>query len=297
MNARSPLSLSLAVLVSGLLLASCAMLQKGQELLTKENLTKVEKVATVVRNTFADITEEEEYYIGRSVAALILSRYEVYNNETLNRYVNVVGNAVAAFSSRPEIFGGYHFLVLDSAEINAMAAPGGFIFITRGLLRECKDEEMLAAVLAHEVGHVAAKHGLQSIKKSRLIDAFKLLGKEVAKKYTPAELSQLTEVFEGALGDIAGSLIERGYDRKYEYDADGLSVKLGLATGYNPQGLSDFLKNLEAREAKDKGLGWFKTHPAPKDRLEKVTKLVSAQKTLPVRDKVRLTRFKQNFKG
>jgi predicted Zn-dependent protease len=297
MKARRVLSLSLAVLVSALLLASCATLQKGQELLTKENLTKVEKVATVVRKTFADITEEEEYYIGRSVAALILSRYNVYNNAALNRYVNIVGNTVAAFSSRPEIFGGYHFLVLDSAEINAMAAPGGFIFITRGLLKECKDEEMLAAVLAHEVGHVASRHGLQSIKKSRLVDAFKMLGTEVAKKYTPAELSQLTAVFEGALGDVVGSLVERGYDRKFEYEADGLSVKFELATGYNPQGLADFLKNLEARETKDKGLGWFKTHPAPKDRLQRVNKLISGQKTLPVREKVRLTRFKQNFKG
>jgi predicted Zn-dependent protease len=297
MKARWPFVALLAFLVMAGLLASCSTLKQGQKLLTEENITKVQKTATIIRNTFADITEEEEYYIGRSVAALILSRYDVYNNEPLNRYVNLVGNAVAAFSSRPEIYGGYHFLVLDSDEINAMAAPGGFIFITRGLLRECKDEEMLASVLAHEVGHVASKHGLQSIKKSRLVDAFKMLGTEAAKKYTPAELSQLTAVFEGALGDIAGSLIERGYDRKFEYEADGLSIKFGLATGYNPQGLAEFLKNLEALETKDKGLGWFKTHPRPEDRLARVAKLISAQKTLPVRDKVRQARFKQNFKG
>ena len=297
MRARSFLSIFLAVGIASLLLASCATLEKAQGVLTKENLDKVDKVAKVVRNTFADITEEEEFYIGRSVAALILSNYNVYNNEPLNRYVNTLGNALAAFSSRPEIYGGYHFLVLDSAEVNAMAAPGGFIFITRGLLRECQDEEMLAAVLAHEIGHVAGKHGLQSIKKSRLVDAFKLLGTEVAKKYTPAELSELTKVFESTLGDVVGSLVERGYDRKFEYEADGLSVKFGLATGYNPQGLADFLTNLKARETKDKGLGWFKTHPAPKDRLAKVTKLIAAIKTLPVRDKARAARFKQNFKS
>ncbi len=297
MSARRWPALVTAVCSLAVLLASCSILQKGQELLTEENIKTAGKVATVVRNTFADITEEEEFYIGRSVAALILSQYKAYNNEPLNAYVNLLGNAVAAYSSRPEIFGGYRFLVLDTAEINALAAPGGFVFITRGLLRECKDEEMLAAVLAHEVGHVASKHGLQSIKKSRLIDAFKLLGHEVAKKYTPAELSQLTEVFEGALGDIAGSLIERGYDRKYEYEADVLSVKFGLATGYNPEGLSDFLKNLAAREGNEKGKGWFKTHPAPKDRLARVAKQVAGVKSLPVRDKVRASRFKQYFKG
>ncbi|OGD11352.1 MAG: hypothetical protein A2Y86_05075 [Candidatus Aminicenantes bacterium RBG_13_62_12] len=297
MSARRALALTLSAVVVSSLVISCSFLQDNKKYLTGDNLKKAEKVATVVRRTFADITEEEEYYIGRSVSALILSRYKVYENPALNSYVNLLGNAVAAYSDRPEIYGGYHFLVLDTAEINALAAPGGFVFISRGLLRECRDEEMLAAVLAHEVGHVASKHGLQSIQKSRLTDAFKLLGHEAVKAYAPAELSKLTEVFEGALGDIAGSLIERGYDRKFEYQADSLSVKFGLAAGYHPQGLSDFLSNLAAWEGKEKDKGWFKTHPAPKDRLARVEKQIGGVKTLPVRDSVRLNRFKQNFKG
>ncbi len=81
---------------------------------------------------------------------------------------------------RPEIFAGYHFLVLDTDEVNAMAAPGGFIFVTKGLVKRCGDEETMAAILAHEIGHVAERHGLQSIKKSRLIDAFKVIGSEAS---------------------------------------------------------------------------------------------------------------------
>ena len=160
-----------------LLLAGCSAVKDiVPEKVTTAQATKVLQTAKALRNSFADITDEEEYYIGRSVAALILSKYPVYQNEPLTRYINLIGTAVAAYSSRPETYAGYHFLILDSAEINALAAPGGFVFITKGLLAVCRDEEMLAAVLAHEVGHVAGKHGLQAIKQSRLLDVFKTLG-------------------------------------------------------------------------------------------------------------------------
>lgn len=81
-----------------------------------------------------EITPEQEYYIGRSVAASILNKYKIYNNTKLNSYVTSIGTLLAMHSPRPEIFGGYHFTVLDSDEINAFATPGGFIFITRGMI-------------------------------------------------------------------------------------------------------------------------------------------------------------------
>jgi predicted Zn-dependent protease len=157
-------------------LASCSVVQKGADILaesgkiSESDRQSIVKTSEALRSTFADITDEEEYYIGRSVAALILSYYPAYENEALTSYINTVGQAVVFSSARPEIYAGYHFLILDTDEVNAMAAPGGFIFISKGLLRRCANEEMLAAILAHEVGHVCAKHGLQSIKKSRLIN-------------------------------------------------------------------------------------------------------------------------------
>jgi predicted Zn-dependent protease len=181
---------------------------------------------------------------------------------------------VAVYSGRPEIYAGYHFLVLDSPEVNALAAPGGFIFITKGLLDKCRNEEMLGCVLAHEVGHVEAKHGLKSIKKSRLIDAFKIMGQEAARKYGSRELAELTAVFENVLGDIAESLIERGYDRKYEYEADKLGVEIALRTGYDPQGMTSFLQTL-ADQGEGTGKGWFQTHPSASDRIERLEKSVS----------------------
>ncbi len=270
----------------------CSVLKNPDQAISTIKNSPVTKVAVALRNSFADITDEEEYYIGRSVSALVLARYPVYANEPLTQYVNKVGSAVAAYSDRPETYAGYHFLVLDSDEINALAAPGGFVFITKGLLKECHDEEMLAAVLAHEVGHVNAKHGLKAIKQSRLVDAFKIIGSEAAKKYSSAEVAELTNLFQGVLSDIAGELIEKGYDRKLEYEADGLSIKFTNATGYSPLGLSDFLKDLAAVSKQEGGKGWFQTHPTPQDRLERVNRQIQALKTVPVKFPLRTSRFK-----
>jgi predicted Zn-dependent protease len=289
-----------ALLVLGLI--SCAVVEQGLDAIPGGEQIKAQKdtavkAAKIVRQTFGDITEEEEYYIGRTVAALILSRYSVYQNNALSSYVNTLGNAVAVYSDRPETYAGYHFLILDTDEVNALSAPGGFIFISKGLLKRCQDEETLACILAHEVGHVSAKHGLQSIKKSRLVDAFRLLGQEAAQRYSPQQLAQLVNIFEGVLGDIVEKLIEKGYDRKYEYEADKLGAVTATRTGYNAQGLMDFLKTMADEEGKAGLKGWFQTHPSAKDRMSRVTKEISKLGTLPAKQTVRTNRFKSAMKS
>jgi predicted Zn-dependent protease len=255
----------------------------------------IAKVGKILRSGFADITEEEEYYIGRSVAALILSRYPASDNPALIQYLNVLGNAVALFSDRPEIFAGWHFLILDTDEVNALAAPGGMIFVTKGLLARCQDEETLALILAHEIGHVAAKHGLQSIKKSRLTEAFTSLGAQAAQAYGPAELAQVTSIFEGVLSDIVEKLVVNGYDRKSEHEADALAVKFGAATGYDPNSILRFLQTMVGDKSAVSGKGWFKTHPTPEQRLEKTKGEIGKLKVTPAIEEVRTQRFKQNF--
>ncbi len=279
---------------------SCATLEKGIDAvsgISAEDVDDVVKVTQAIRKSFAEITEGEEYYIGRAVAALILSRYSVYENKSVTTYINRVGQAVAIHSERPEIYAGYHFLVLNTDEVNALAAPGGFIFITKGLLKRCRNEEMIANILSHEVGHVAAKHGLQSIKKSRLVDAFKVLGSTAARRYGPEEVAELTALFEGALGDIVEKLIERGYDRKQEYEADKLGVKCAAITGYDPNGMAAFLQTMVDDSAGQTDKGWFKTHPSAKDRLGKVTKQIKGIEPLPSEQKVRTGRFQSVIKS
>jgi len=298
-KAFAPIAIAVVLSLSG-----CQAVKQGAADLiastgkvSQEDAQSIVKTAEVLRSTFADITEEEEYYIGRATAALILGKYKPYRNEALNAYVNTMGTALSYFSDRPETYAGYHFLVLDTDEVNAMAAPGGFIFVTRGLVKRCGDEEALAAILAHEIGHVAARHGLQSIKKSRLIDAFKVIGGEASQRLDSEALTKLTGIFEGVLGDVVETLVERGYDRKFEYEADKLGLTFAVRTGYAPGGLAEFLAGMEERKPSGPAAGWFKTHPSPADRLARVKTETAALGAAPAKLDVRTARFAQAVKN
>lgn len=293
--------------LSFFLLASCASLQqKGQEILEKSGQISekdkelLAKTGEALRSSFQDLTDEEEYYIGRSVSALILSRYKIWKNEQATGYLNLLAQAVSLYSDRPEIYAGYHVLVLDSEEINALSAPGGFIFITRGLLHLCPDEDTLAGIIAHEIGHISARHGLQAIKKSRLLEAFKLLASETAERLAPDKMAQLTDIFEGTLEDIVVQLIERGYDRKAEYEADSLALKTLRRSGYSARGLVDLIRELAKKEELNKKKekapalkGWLSTHPAPQERSKRLQTEISSWKEGIEILKIRTARFQK----
>ncbi|MDC0336393.1 M48 family metalloprotease [Pseudodesulfovibrio sp.] len=218
---------------------------------------------------FEDITPEQEYYIGRSVAAIVLSKYQPLDHERSHQYVNVMGKMLAQASDRPETFGGYRFLVLDTDEINALSAPGGFIFISKGLLKCCRTEDAMASVLAHEIGHVQRKHGLQAIQKSRITEGVTTLALTGTSTFSGGTLSNLTTAFDGALTDITTTLIDNGYSREFEDEADHDAVTIMQRVGYNPNTFVDMLKVMEDRIKPD-GKGFARTHPSPEDRIEVV---------------------------
>jgi predicted Zn-dependent protease len=223
--------------------------------------------------SFEEITPVQEYYIGRSIGAVILEKYPPYRAPDANRYLNLLGQTLATASEKPNTYGGYHFLILDSDDINALAAPGGHIFITRGLLRCCAHEDAAAAVLAHEIGHVQRQHGLRAIQTSRLTNALTIIGTESAKQFGGADLANLTEAFEGALNDIAQTLINNGYSRNLEYEADADAAAILKRLGYDPNGLVDMLQVMD-QKLKPGGLDFAKTHPDPKDRIRRVQKIL-----------------------
>jgi predicted Zn-dependent protease len=297
MTARTK-GFAFAALALVLVLAGCQAVKQGAAdiiastgKISKDDAQSLVKTAEVLRSSFSEITEQEEYYIGRATAALILAKYRPYRDAAMNGYINTMGTAIAYASDRPETYAGYHFLVLDTDEVNAMAAPGGFIFITRGLVKRCADEETLAAILAHEIGHVAGRHGLQSIKKSRLIDAFKAIGSEASRQFDSKELAKVTGIFEGVLGDVVETLVERGYDRKLEYEADKMALSYAVRTGYSPAGLAEFLSGMEEHKPSGPAAGWFKTHPSAADRLTRVKTETAALGTVPAKLAVRTARF------
>lgn len=256
--------------------------------ISAQHVDSAVKTSRSVGKAMQDITPEQEYYIGRSIGAIILKTYKPYNKPTVNAYINKLGQILAAASDKPETFNGYHFLVLDTDEINAFAAPGGLIFVSRGLIKCCKTEDALAAVLAHEVAHVQHSHGLSAIKKSRWTGAVKTMVAEGAKSYGPQQLASLTQAFEGALSDITQTLVNSGYARKFESQADKSAVKIMKRVGYNPTALKDML--IQMNKVSKPGKGFGKTHPDPMDRVKDIESLIddSGEVSQP---KARKTRF------
>lgn len=237
--------------------------------ITAQQAAGIEKTALAVEKTQEEITPSQEYYIGRTVGAVITNKYKVYQNDRATQYINELGQTIAVVSDLPETFGGYHFLILDSDEINAFAAPGGLIFVSRGLLRCCKNEDAAAAVLAHEIGHVEYRHGLDAISKSRITTAITTGLLEAGKSLTNAQVAELTTVFESSIQDITSTLINSGYSRAFEKQADIGAVEILQRAGYNPQGLIDMLRAMET-QLKPGGMDFAKTHPAPETRIKSI---------------------------
>jgi len=244
---------------------------QGTGVITASQGESIRKSAMAVSKTLEKFTPEQEYYIGRSVGAIVVSKYSPYDNPQLNQYINTIGQTLAAASDLPEIFGGYHFLVLDSNDINAFATPSGLIFVTRGLIRCCRSEDALAAVLAHEIGHIQLRHGMQAIEKARMTEALTVIATEGAKNLGSREVAQLTQTFSGAISDIANTMINNGYSRSFEYQADQSTITILRRVGYHPGGLIDMLQTM-TKNIKPGGLDFAKTHPAPQNRIDEILK-------------------------
>jgi beta-barrel assembly-enhancing protease len=250
--------------------------------------------ATKAVKASREINDSEEYYVGRAVAARVLSQYPLYQNAAVTEYVNEVGQTVARKSARPNTFKGYHFAVLDTTELNAFACPGGIIFITKGLLVTCANEDELAAVLAHECSHVANKDGINSISKARWTEVFTAMGTEAAKQYGGAA-GNLVTLFEGSIDDVFKTIVVNGYSRTAEEAADAGGVATLRKAGYDPGAMASMLDKMIAKN-KGTASGIFKTHPPTGERLAKV-KAEGGQEGKPSPAEVKRTkRFKKDVK-
>lgn len=266
----------------------------SQGAISDDQAESIRKSSAAVSKAFTDVTPEQEYYIGRAVGASIVGQYKPYTDVAATRYLNLLGQSIARASDLPVTYGGYHFLILDSDEVNAFAAPGGLIFITRGMLRCCQDEDALAAVVAHEIAHVQARHGLQAIKKSRITEALTIIGAESAKQFGDADLAKLTETFEASIRDVTTTLVNRGYSRAFEYEADQIAGELLQRLGYDPAALSIMLTEMQQRLVGDQR-GFARTHPAPSDRIVRLVHLSGLPADAP--PAARWQRFSQNMAG
>lgn len=223
------------------------------------------------------LTPEDQYYLGRAVAAQILVLYPPYEDPEANRYVNLVGRSLALASDRPEVYDGYRFAILDSEEINAFACPGAIVFVTRGMLRLTESEDELAAVLAHEIGHIQSQHGREVIEEKRWkkfwavagMGAVAGLGGKVARKLA-VSLGFLAE-------NLFVAIHTKGYGKKLEKEADPQAVEILQRTGYDPHALVRVLEKLVERREEDGKKGFLRSHPKPKNRLDDLGKLRKAE--------------------
>ena len=222
---------------------------------------------------FVLITENEEIAMGREYNAQILKKNSIYQDKELQDYVQSIGDSLASKSHRPNLV--YRFTILDSSDINAFALPGGYIFINRGLMSYLSTEEELAAVLAHEIGHVTARHSVRQYSQSQLMSILS----------TAIEINAGSTA--GNIANLASGALLSGYGREMELEADELGAQYISEDGYSPQGMYKVLSVLKDQEiyskeiAKQRGQqpssyhGIFASHPSNDKRLQEVIDNVS----------------------
>ena len=212
--------------------------------------------------------EDQEVEMGRQADPAIVAQYGLYPNEDLSKYLDRLGQEVARTSHRPQLE--YTFRVLDSPVINAFALPGGWVYMTRGILAHFNSEDELIGVLGHEVGHVVARHGVEQMSRSALAGA-------------GVQLLQSVNV--PVLSDVAGTsvaLMFLKFSRSQETESDGLGVEYSTKLGYNAHRMAAFFTTLQRQSeaAGGSGLpGFLSTHPDPGDREAEVNRLADQWQT------------------
>ena len=211
-----------------------------------------------------EFSEEQEREIGRQWASVLLGAAPLLDNPELQRYLNQLGRWIALHSERPGL--PWTFGVLDTTAINAFATPGGYVFVTRGLLVRTRDEAELAGVLAHEIVHVTRRHHLNAMKSS----ASMALGADLLAQLTQRVENRNAETTRRVVSG-ARELLARGLDKDDEYEADRLGAALAARAGFDPWGLPAMLQTINALSPSDSDASLlFATHPSASSRLDAI---------------------------
>ncbi len=229
----------------------------------------LKKAQTVKKIADLKVTDAEEHQIGQEVSDKMVETFGVYQDANVTKYVTLVGAVLAQASTRPGI--DWQFVVLDTEGVNAFAAPGGFVHITKGLLGLMKNEAELAGVLAHEITHVTEKHTVNAIQKG---DTVKVASDEVGSSGGMTQ-GLIAKLAEKAYSDV----LNNKFSRNDEVEADEKGVQLANKVGYAPSGLASALMKLTDRnkDVKEPN-GLFASHPMMKDRLTKIDKTIREKK-------------------
>ena len=207
-------------------------------------------------------SEEQEIELGRQNHEQVVQQLGLYDDRELQRYVQDLGRDFAARSERPNL--PWNFAVVDDASVNAFALPGGFIYVTRGMMGHLTSEAELVGILGHEAGHVTARHSVNQMSKAQLTQIGLTLGMILG----GAEAQQY-----GDLANLAGGLLFLKFSRDDERQADDLGLRYMQSAGYPPQAMGEvfsLLSRVSANEQKGRLPNWLATHPNPEERLQRV---------------------------
>lgn len=253
----------LTVLGIALLASAPAQAQFNLNKLKKAADTALDVKEEVDRFTFS---EQEEVELGLAISQRIRARYGVVQDPAVTRYLSLVGASVAAGSDRPEL--AWHWIILDSGAVNAFAAPGGYIHITRGALAAIDSEAELASVLAHEVAHVTRRHTLKGLQQS--------MGMELAQNR--AEYAVGSALF-NSVADQAARAVLAGFGQAEELEADEVALEVTSRVGYQAPGLTNFLGTLDRMQSGSSSKSaLFRSHPETEERIKKANKQIRKEK-------------------
>lgn len=208
------------------------------------------------------VSEKREQEFGDLMAADVNAHLPLVRDPILNAYVSGVGRVISSVSQRPHL--DYRFYIINSASVNAFALPGGHVYLTRGLIEQTRSGPELAAVLAHEIGHVAARHGVQKMQRHLRT------GSVVSVLYNLI-LGGEPEILQQNALQLSGMLWSASHSREDEEQADELAVEYLARAGVDPQAMVRLLRTLVEAEERDSGdaeiAAWFSSHPLTRDRL------------------------------
>jgi predicted Zn-dependent protease len=228
-------------------------------------LDKAKDVGKVAKGV-SGIGPEEERVIGGSVAVEIAGTYGgLVHDEKMMRRVNLIGRTLAGFSDRPELT--WRFAVLASDSVNAFSAPSGYVFITRGLYKMAADDDALAAVLAHEIAHITARHALKIVARGDFLSGASSIAASQSSGVRNAQ-AQLQQ-FDLGVKNIVETLFTKGFDPKTEYEADRIGRDLSTVVGYSRDGLRIMLQRLESQSSGNNNQV-FSTHPPLAERINRL---------------------------
>jgi predicted Zn-dependent protease len=229
-----------------------------------------------------ELTQAEEVALGQEISARVRARYGVVQDPEIHKYVSLVGSVLTRQTAQNGI--AWHFIVLDTDGVNAFAAPGGFVHLTRGALALMKSEAELAGVLSHEVAHVTMKHTIRAIQKNKLV--------QMGVNDTNVKSNQ--ELFK-RLTDEGTRVVMSGFGRAEELEADGEGIATSDKAGYSPSSLKTFLTTIKLRNGKsNERQGFFSSHPELDERLQKIDERIELEK--PIATVTLEDRFSSNVK-